>query len=70
MLTLVMIQSIRRTKVRDVELNEYWNGGFSAKPILQRWVAPEPSTGSCSGKCKRRYRTAPQEQFESLLGAI
>jgi len=31
------------------------------KPILERWVAPGPSTGSCSGKSKRRYRNAPLE---------
>jgi len=25
-----MMQGIRRTKVRDVELNEYWSGGLTS----------------------------------------
>jgi len=41
MLTAIMMQGIRRTKVRDVELNEYWSGGLSASQFCSAWQPPD-----------------------------
>jgi len=41
MLTTIMMQGTRRTKVRDVGLNEYWSGGLSAS---QSCSAGQPQT--------------------------
>jgi len=54
----------------DVELNEYWSGGLSASRSCSAGQPPDHVPTRDSGKCKRHYWTAPQEQFESLLGAI
>jgi len=54
----------------DVELNEYWSGGLSASRSCSAGQPPDQVPACDSGKCKHCYWTAPQEQFESLLGAI
>jgi len=41
MLTAIMMQGIRRTKVRDVELNEYWSGGLSASQSCSAGQPPD-----------------------------
>jgi len=38
---MVMMQGIRRTKVRDVELNEYWSGGLSASQSCSAGQPPD-----------------------------
>jgi len=54
----------------DVELNEYWSGGLTASRSCSAGLPSDQVPSRDSGKCKRRYWTAPQEQFKSLLGAI
>jgi len=41
MLTAIMMQGIRRTKVRDIELNEYWSGGLSASQSCSAGQPPD-----------------------------
>ena len=50
----------------DVELNEYWSGGLSASRSSSAGLPPDQVPAHDSGKCKRRYWTTPQEQFENL----
>ena len=64
---MVMMQGMRRTKVRDVELNEYWSGGLSASQSCSAGQPPDQVPARVRESANAA--TGPHLR-NSLMGAI